>query len=160
LRRSAVLAIVALVVVLRLDLLSQIGDLILSRPQSLRHAAQALWSFLQVRDLALATVAISAIFAVGSAARYALRRLTIALLERRNPHLLALYAAISTGEWSGLVVSGLLPLLLLPALWQYLTNWTIVIMTLLGTLIAHLVAGYLRLFCSGRERKTAFAPTE
>lgn len=158
-RRAAVLAIVALVVVLRLDLLRQTGDLLLSRP-SLRQAAQAFWSVFQVRDLALATVAVSAILAVGSAARYALRRLTVALLERRNPHLLKGYATVSTGEWSGLVVSGLLPLLLLPILWRCLPNWTLIIATLICTLTAHLVANYLRLFCSGRERKMAFAPPE
>jgi hypothetical protein len=157
-RRYIFLVIIAFVVLLRLDLLRGLARLLLTRPP-LRQIVYALWSVLQVNDIALAIVAVSAVLAGGSAARYALRRLTIALLERRNPSQLNRYAALSSGEWFGLTISGLLPLLLLLVLWRYLNNWTLVITILIATLSAHFVGSWLRLFCSGRERRRAFSPT-
>jgi hypothetical protein len=158
-RRYLLLAIIAFVVLLRLDLLRALARLLLTRPP-LRQGAYALWSLLQVNDIALVIVAVSAVLAGRSAARYSLRRLTVALLERRNPGLLDRYAAVSSGEWLGLAISGLLPLLLLLVLWRYLNNWTLVITILIATLSAHFVGSWLRLFCSGRERRRAFSPNK
>jgi pimeloyl-ACP methyl ester carboxylesterase len=155
-RRYIFVVIIAFVALLRLDLLRALARLLLTRPP-LRQIGYALWSVLQVNDIALAIVAVSAVLAGGSAARYALRRLTIALLERRNPSQLNRYGAISSGEWFGLAISGFVPLLLLLVLWRYLNNWTLVITILIATLSAHFVGSWLRLFCSRRERSRAFS---
>jgi hypothetical protein len=173
-RSSILLAIVILLIVLRPDLVGAIWRSVLTLP-SVREATQLMWSSLKTTDIALAVVAASAILAVRAAAEYALRRLTTAVLERRNyraelttdntyrlreDHSFRAYAAISAGEWSGLVISGLLPLLLLMALSPFLKEWTLVVVVFIAVLIAHFLTFYLRLLFTGRDVRRAFTPAK
>jgi hypothetical protein len=173
LRRSVVLAMITLLVLLRLDLVRALVRSLLTLP-SLGEAWHLLWSSLQTRDIALALVAASAVLAGRSAAQYAIQRLTTAVLERRNyraelqvdgsclprDQSFRSYAAASVGEWSGFVISGLLPVLFLLALWPSLNAWDLVVAMFITVLIAHFIVFWVRLICTGSETRRAFAPTK
>jgi hypothetical protein len=173
LRRSIVFVTIAALVVLRLDLVQVVVQSLLKFP-SISEATHMVSSALQTTDIALAIVAASAVLAGRSAAQYAIRRLTIAVLERRNYRAELLmdrsyrlreqsfrsYAAVSVGEWLGFVVSGLLPVLVLLVLWPYLKAWNLVVAIFITIVIAHFIAFAVRLICTGSETRRAFAPVK
>jgi hypothetical protein len=173
LRRSIVFVTIAVLVVLRLDLVQVVVQSLL-KFSSISEATHTVWSALQTTDIALAIVAASAVLAGRSAARYAIQRLTTAVLEQRNYRAELLmdrsyrlreqsfrqYAAVSVGEWSGFVISGLLPVLVLLVLWPYLKAWTLVVAMFITVLIVHFIAFGLRLICTGSESRRAFGATK
>jgi hypothetical protein len=137
---------------------------------SVSEALKNAWSAIEVSDLGIAIVVISAWISVRTARSYSADRLTTAVLERRNhePVLqpdgtvrwedrsFRRYSSMSPGEWIVLAVSGLLPMLLFLALYRYVEGWALALSVLIAALAAHFVASGSLLVCDRREREIPY----
>jgi pimeloyl-ACP methyl ester carboxylesterase len=138
------------------------GFLIARLPHELRKIGELLsgWSLSQLGlnwvDVGIVVVLISALVAARSAGNYALRRLAVSALERRNWcakrdaegkfHFVAtgFDGSISRYEWVGFAVSTLVPAIILLAL-QGLGPTAALLWTVLAAAVAHGISAFLRL---------------